>query len=528
MREMAQVDARLRAVQPQAWLDRGVLENHADLVAPLDRDRLARTWIQGRYRLVVAAKCGALAVEDCVRLTGAATVHISRRIPLGTVVAAPAASPGIPLSLPPLTGLVPGLITVWLLFVGIRMWAQRASREAFRVGVDDGRLRNVDASARRLRSRNRGRRWGQILIGLCLITVLGEILLVAREARVDVAGLLTGVVLGAGGLLVLRRCAHPSLTATWLFRHRRRIASPSLRRVASVSLSMILGILVTALPFAGLIGVLLISLVEPVQAVGRFVAYGVVLAVMAGFLLDRAAQRLRARNTHEVLKSDDRPHFLYLRNFGDDAMTVPVSGLARRGPWQILTGWVNPTRTARFEETLARALSRYGPVIAVDPPGSRLPKLGAAKTTLPHNDWQNQVEKWAANAYGVVVSGTPAEINPGLKWELQMIAEHLPHDRILLVLGSWRKIELYHRFAAFLGEVSKYKVFRSLADGWVTDGVLILARLPAPGDGSWCGWGATSRTAWSYTAAIDEAFALLDSHWSKAHRAGTTDNGYSP
>ena len=191
-----------------------------------------------------------------------------------------------------------------------------------------------------------------------------------------------------------------------------------------------------------------------------------------------------------------------------------MSALGRAGVWQLLTGWFNPIRTNRFEEILARALARFGPVIAVDPPGTRFSRLGAAKTLLPHDGWLEQVPQWAEGAHAVVVSAVPGEVRPGLRDELRMLAEQLPHGRVVLVLGPYRTKALLHAaMTRFLKAVHHHPMFRPLADRPVADGALVLVHLPRHGWGSWRGWSARRRTAWTYTAAVNAAMSAAGDAW---------------
>jgi hypothetical protein len=172
---------------------------------------------------------------------------------------------------------------------------------------------------------------------------------------------------------------------------------------------------------------------------------------------------------------------------------------------------------------LARALAHGGPVVAIGQPGGQLhtifsaiaPTLGAAKTTLAHDDWQDRVHQLAIEAHAVVVSATPRQINEGFATELKMLAERVEHGRIILVFGTATKATLHKRFGAFLSAVSAYPLFQDLASGWISDGALVLVHTPADGWGTWRGWGAERRTAWTYTAAIGAAMAYAEEAWSR-------------
>jgi hypothetical protein len=265
----------------------------------------------------------------------------------------------------------------------------------------------------------------------------------------------------------------------------------------------------------GLVGLVLFTLTTPEEDVRSMFGTGVITVAVVSYLLDRAATRLRARDEREARQADDRPYMLYLRSFGDDHASVPASGITRRGLWQVLTGWLIPIRSTRFEEVFTRPLAQYGPIIAVDAPGTRMPTLGAAKATLPNDDWQATVEAWAADAYAVLVSGAPSTINRGLQWELQLLAERLPHGRLVLVIGPEKKDVLWRNITGFLGAVGRYTLFASLTRRPWNDALLVLVHAPSRGWGAWYGWGARHRGAWTYTVAMDQAMAFAREVWAE-------------
>ena len=94
-----------------------------------------------------------------------------------------------------------------------------------------------------------------------------------------------------------------------------------------------------------------------------------------------------------------------------------------------------------------------------------------------------------------------------------MLAEKVEHGRIILVFGTGKKTALHGRVGAFLSEVSSYPLFQDLASGWIDDGTLVLVHDPADGWGTWRGWGAERRTAWTYTAAIGAAMTYAEHAW---------------
>jgi hypothetical protein len=344
----------------------------------------------------------------------------------------------------------------------------------------------------------------------------------SRASVTAVGDAAVGLLLGAAGLVMLRRYRHPLLSRE---RYNMRGALPQAfraRRFFSLVFTLLLGLLSLAVPLAVLAGWVLAGLASDEQDSSSILAGLVMVAIVAGYFIDRAAQRLRARNLQEAMKR--RPDYLlYLRNFGDDDQQILTSRFNRRGVWQRSTGWLNPIGTARFEEILTRAMAHSGPVVAVGQPGEKLrklfsaiaPTLGAAKTTLPHTGWKAQVEQWAVKARAVVVSATPAQMGDGFAAELEMLARDVGHGRIVLVFGTGKKEDLYRRCGTFLSTVRAYPLFQDLLSGWLTDGALVLVHSPADGWGTWRGWGAERRTAWTYTAAIGAAMAYATEVWAR-------------
>ena len=98
-----------------------------------------------------------------------------------------------------------------------------------------------------------------------------------------------------------------------------------------------------------------------------------VLAFARSVVLNRyrTARRLEALVAEEVRSIDGRPPILLLRAFEDDRSAVQQN--PRPGPFLSPLGMQPPT----YEESVARAVSRFGPFLAL---GSTL-RLGAARLT---------------------------------------------------------------------------------------------------------------------------------------------------
>jgi hypothetical protein len=504
-----------RSRSPVAFRDLSVLGANVDLVGAGPDGQILRYWLQGDLRLTLVSICPQQGLRACASLTAPAAHYMAARLP-GRPIETKATS-----VFPPASGLLSAFILLWLLFVGGNRMRRRAKLEKFQMVPHSKRLYPVDQEANDLRKVSRRRWWGKLFIIIGVVLAIGVGGIAGRLPAQAVGYGVVSLLLAGAGLAMLRHYRRPLLTHERYHRRRSVAKAFHIRRLFSVGLTLLLGLLSLLIPLVVLAGWALAGLASAEQDLSSILAGLVIAAVVACYFVDRAAQRLRTRNLQEAMKRDPDRSMLYLRNFGDDDQKITTSRFNRRGVWQRCTGWLNPIGSARFEEVLTRALAHSGPIVAVGQPGGKLhnlfsaiaPTLGAAKTTLSQDDWQDQVRQLATDARAVVVSATPAQINPGFAWELYTLAKDIKHGRIILVLGTGTKAALHHRFSAFLKTVATYPLFQDLASGWISDGVLILVHVPADGWGTWRGWGAEHRTAWTYTAAISAAMAYAEKAW---------------
>ena len=149
---------------------------------------------------------------------------------------------------------------------------------------------------------------------------------------------------------------------------------------------------------------------------------------------------------------------------------------------------------------LVRHLSRYGPVIAVNPPGTRLAPLGAARETIDSADWQSVVASWMAQSALIVFLAPPSRVTEGLQWELRAVAEHGQWDKALVVVPPVPAEQLQARWRAF--GAGRAGLWPFTVAGPVADPrALVLAFRY----GRWNVITADRRTEWSYAAALDRA-----------------------
>jgi hypothetical protein len=174
-------------------------------------------------------------------------------------------------------------------------------------------------------------------------------------------------------------------------------------------------------------------------------------------------------------------------------------------------GMLLPVRRIRFEESIATNLSRVAPVLAINPPGKRLAPLGAARETLNKDDdspddeaWKTKIEGLASNARAVVVGATPRSVRKGFAWELETVSG-LRHGRVILVVGPHK--DAAQRWEGFLGAVAPLEIFAPLTQAQIPTGVHVLAHQPGQG---WRGFGAESRTDWSYAFSFEAALEWME------------------
>ena len=502
---------------PVAWRSLSTLGANVDLVKVEAGGLTWRFWLQGDLSLALVSICPHRAIRPCADLTAPAARYLAARLPGQPVVTK------VTSVFPPASGLFSAFILLWLLVVGGDRMSKRAQLEKFQVIPGSHKLHCVDQAAVGLRKASRRRWWGKLFVIVAAVLLASGVAGIARRVSDQAVGdVLVSLLLGTVGLAMLRRYRHPLLGGE---RYHLLAANDAfhIRRLLSVGLTLFLGLLAVLTPLVVLAGWALAGLASAGQDLSTIVAGLVIAAIFACHFIDRGAQRLRARNFQEAMKRDPLRAMLYLRNFGDDTQKITTSRFSRRGVWQRSTGWLNPIGNARFEEVLTRALAHYGPIVAVGQPGGKLhtlfaamaPTLGAAKTTVAQDDWQDRVRQWATDAHAVVVSATPMRINPGFAWELYTLAHDVEHGRVILVFGTGRREALHHRFGAFVSTVRTYPLFKDLASGWIGDGALVLVHVPADGWGTWYGWGAERRTAWTYTAAIGAEMAYAEEAWTR-------------
>ncbi|HEV2254349.1 MAG TPA: hypothetical protein VGS06_14240 [Streptosporangiaceae bacterium] len=331
------------------------------------------------------------------------------------------------------------------------------------------------------------------LAGLTLAAYGADVYFVRYWYAYLVAGL---AIVWAGGRFIhpagVRRDKNRAIAAG-----RHKILVTGMRAVASAMI--LLGL--AAAVFYGLYQVLpqqdAVTLVPgqaptPVQTVSSSLEVAVFCLVAVGAVIFRIAGRLGAIHARQLMQRDPRPPVLYLRAFGDDRLKLWTATFGRPSLIERFT----LRRFDTFEQVLVRHLSRYGPVIAVNPPKTRLAPLGAARETIDSDDWQSVVAAWMAEARLVVFVTPPNQVTPGLLWELETVSARGWWDKALVVVPPVRAAKLQARWQQFWAERPGWPF---TVPGAIGDPqALVLAFR----NDQWQVTAADRRSEWSYGAAL--------------------------
>jgi len=146
------------------------------------------------------------------------------------------------------------------------------------------------------------------------------------------------------------------------------------------------------------------------------------IVMIAGGHLLASARNESLPDVDFLLAHDRRKPTLLLRSFRDDEIKCreirrPLPGLPNLG-------------TRRFEQGIAGTLHAFGPLVAVGAPGEAIPKIGAARTYLREDLWQDAVARFIGAALLIVMIAGDTQ---WIKWELHRIVE-MGRLRHLLIL----------------------------------------------------------------------------------------------
>lgn len=226
------------------------------------------------------------------------------------------------------------------------------------------------------------------------------------------------------------------------------------------------------------------------DSTGSFTVGSALLLSAAG-ISHRWGRRVSSRAAQDAMAEDHRPMVLFLRSFGDDRRRLRSATLGRRSLIEKLT----PGRFDSFEEVLVRHLGRFGPVVAINPPGTSLAPLGAARATMPAEGWQSQVEEWLKVARLIVIAAPPQQVTEGLMWELGRLAEW---DKVAVVVLPTPDDETRRRWRELTSHIGQGSPFRTPLP--IDPALALVLRYDV---NHWRVASATKRTEWTYAAALE-------------------------
>jgi hypothetical protein len=233
----------------------------------------------------------------------------------------------------------------------------------------------------------------------------------------------------------------------------------------------------------------------PAQDQGSTFEVAGFILVALGAIIARFARRLGSMDAERLMRRDPRPPVLYLRSFGDDALKLWTATLGRSSLIERFT----LRRFDPFEEVLVRFLSLRGPVIAVNPPGTRLAPLGAARGTIDSGDWHAAVATWMERSSLIVFVAPPSQPTEGLLWELRAVSAARHWDKTIIVVPPVSAAQLQRRWQAFQEASARIWPF-TFALPAADPAALVLAFR----NGAWQAITADRRTEWSYRAALGQ------------------------
>jgi hypothetical protein len=169
------------------------------------------------------------------------------------------------------------------------------------------------------------------------------------------------------------------------------------------------------------------------EVAGALLILGALLPFTLARRLGMRALRNQAGKQHS---GDVRRHpVLMLRSFTDDRRLLR----ARRFDRASIVERLSMRRFERFDEVAASALAVHGPVLAVSPPGERLPPpLGAERRSFANDDWQDRIRELIGASRLICVTVGRSE---SLLWEIGQIRAAGALDRAVFLLPPTGKPE---------------------------------------------------------------------------------------
>ena len=228
------------------------------------------------------------------------------------------------------------------------------------------------------------------------------------------------------------------------------------------------------------LGLIVLSLVLAVLVLASLrIPFLLTLVLLAALTVwafcSRLAKRRILKDAVHAGDSISGPFTLYLRSFIDDDFQVLRDSLFFR-IWLVDPIW-NALRFVRFEEILAQAMWRFGPMVSLSRPGEELPNLGALRVSSEDSEWKETIRKFIHSAERVMLvvgftSGLRWELlEMGDLWKLSKLAFAFVPEAPVDAIETWRQFTLA---SGHLAGCPEEAVGRALTAGFRRDGMLVL------------------------------------------------------
>ncbi|MFI8774635.1 Clp protease N-terminal domain-containing protein [Gordonia sp. NPDC062954] len=148
---------------------------------------------------------------------------------------------------------------------------------------------------------------------------------------------------------------------------------------------------------------------ESWSAWGVFTVFGISVLGVAEVATLMGKRKISSSQSARFGRDAATDDTLFLRSFDDDSMRLRAID-PHVGFFSVFSGM-----TARFEELMAAMLSGSTSLIAIGKPSESLPELGAVRTYVADDEWQEAVEVTAQRVGSIVLV---AGVTDGLEWEL--------------------------------------------------------------------------------------------------------------
>lgn len=451
-----------------------------------------RSWIQGNYLITVDSVCRAATAQACAEFSRTIVSDLAGRMGIAPTNLAGGRSIQ-------LASFTLGFSLVVMMILGLVAAVHAVMRHRFVFADSPGKWFAVDSAARQHRRRDRFRRHGRLLIlpTVVFAVVLGLDWTVSAVTPIDVAGFLLPALFAIPGVALLSagRDRYP-VEQRWR-------SSGALLRAALTWVLMALSTAVLCLQVVlGLFGFATDGALPEELGSDTLTALLILLLLPATGLswsiaLRRETDAWRIRN-----RQPGRP-IVVLGGFGERSGWIWVKRTRRRGPSNLVTQLIVPTKPRRFTSYLPALLAGHGPVATVGPVGRTV--TGPATRIPLHPDRWSEALGQQVRDSRVVVIAVGGSLGNSPVGELAAVAVESSATPIMLVMSPGSAEQITAWYAAWYAAARAVAPFHLLPPT-VPTGTHVLVHVPGHG---WAGWGATRRDGWTYLRAVDDALAYV-------------------